>query len=466
MKKFWALFIAFAALLVWTMPSEAGVEFGGQYRLRAEQKSNTDFADDNAHASSADKDQQGFWGQRIRLWGVAKPTDDVTIKVTIQDTREWGEFQHSAGGPALTEQGQKDYELDIHEGWLQIDNIFGSPLAVRVGRQELVYGDQRLVGSFGWSNNGRSFDAAKAMYRSDVLDVDFWTSKINENNATSAKDDNDRDFYGAYATVKTIPNNALDLYLLLLRDGGSTQLLTNNTGAIAGIDEPQKLWTYGARLKGKAGIVDYTVEYAKQTGEINTTTTDYDIDAFAYAIRAGAAIPGAPMAIRIGGEYTVASGDNNSSDNDIETFSNLFPTNHGHYGYADQQGWRNVKAWNINASAKVTPKTLVKLDYWDFTLDEEMDAWYGAGNWMNAPSGLRGAGCTTTTGATCSDEVGSEIDLTVKYKYNSAVTFQAGVSRFFAGKRMEDYWEKNGAAGTASDTEDLDYAYFMITGNY
>ncbi len=465
MKKLWALFIAFAALLVWTMPSEAGVEFGGQYRLRAEQKSNTDFADDNARASSADKDQLGFWGQRVRLWGVAKPTDDVTVKITIQDTRNWGANQAGQGGPNLTDTGVNT--LDLHESYVLIDSVFGTPFALKVGRQELVYGDERLIGSFGWSNNGRSFDAVKAMYRSDLLDVDFWTSKINENNATSVKDDNDQDFYGAYATVKTIPNNALDLYLLLLRDGSSTQMIANNNTVSGTIDEAQKLWTYGARLKGKAGIVDYTVEYAKQTGEINTTTNDYDIDADALAIRAGAAIPGAPMGLRVGGEYTVASGDGNSSDNDIETFSNLFPTNHGHYGYADQQGWRNVKAWNLYASAKVTPKTFVKLDYWNFELDEAKDGWYGAGHWnMAAPSGLRAAGCTTTTGATCSDEVGSEIDLTVKYKYNSAVTFLAGVSRFFAGERMEDYWEKNGAAGTASDTEDLDYAYVMLTANF
>ncbi len=454
MKRLLAIVFALTMGLAWTLPSLA-VEFSGQYRLRGEYRDNADFRDGSGYG-----DGRAFYGQRIRLTGKASPTDDVKVKVTIQDTREWGEFYNTNGGPRLTEVNDS-YELDIHEGYLQIDNVAGTPVAVRMGRQELVYGNERLVGAFGWSNNGRSFDAIKFMYTSDAFDVDAWTAKIQERSGASCvapNCNNDQDFYGVYATVKTIPNAVLDLYVLLLNDG-SGQATFNNTGAItSGTVSDTNLWTYGVRVKGDVAGLDYTVEVPFQTGEIEVTgAQDYDISAWAYAIDVGYAIPGAPMGLRVGGQLIYASGDDNMGDNDMDTFSNLFPTNHLHYGYADQQGWRNVNAWNLNATAKVTPNTTVKLDYWDFTVDEEADCWYGAGNWMNAPACTAGIRAGNST---WDDQVGSEVDITVKHKYNSAVSILTGYSRFFAGDRLDD------ALGTGVEADDQDWAYFQVTANY
>jgi len=465
MKKIFALFVAVAALMVWTLPATAGVDFGGQYRVRGEQKSNTDFSDDKSVASSADDDQLGFYGQRVRLWGVAKPTNDTTIKITIQDTRNWGQNEkNSTDGPGLTDAGGAN-TLDLHESYVLIDEFFGTPVSLKIGRQELVYGDQRLVGAFGWSNNGRSFDAGKVMYRSDKVDVDVVSSKVRDSNVTSAKSDNDKDFYIVYGTIKTIPNNSLDLYAMLLRDGSSAAILANNTGTVTA-NETQRLYTYGARLKGAVAGIDYTAEYALQRGEINTAATNYDVDADAYALRLGYTIPGGPMGLRLGAEYAYASGDDNSADKKIETFSNLFPTNHGHYGDADQQGWRNMKAWNVNASIKPNAKTSVKLSYWDFKLAEDNDGWYSAGQWNGTTTGIRSGTCVDANGSQCDDSVGQELDLSVKYKYNSAVTLMAGVSRFFAGDRIEDYWQGTGGGGASADTEDLDYAWVQLTANF
>ena len=35
------------------------------------------------------------------------------------------------------------------------------PLTLKVGRQILSYGDERLIGAFDWNNFGRTFDAVK-----------------------------------------------------------------------------------------------------------------------------------------------------------------------------------------------------------------------------------------------------------------------------------------------------------------
>lgn len=439
-----AVFAAFIAA-AWAVPADA-VDFSGQYRVRGEYRDNSNFDGDSGTPTSV-------YGQRVRLTGEAQPTDDTSVKITIQDTREWGNPKvgnnNVLNGPQLTDVG--DNHLDLHESYVQIDNILDQPLSVRVGRQELVYGDQRLIGAFGWHNNARSFDAIKVSYMQDIFDLDLWTSKINEGGA-----DDDQDFYGAYATIKAIENNTIDVYALLVRDGGSTQVVRTNHGAISP-NTPQTLYTFGARLDGGMMGVDYTAEGALQTGSIETAGTDYDISASAFIVKAGYTLPveNTVSNVRIGGEYSFASGDSNTGDTDIETFSNLFPTNHGHYGFMDQQGLRNLSAFAINASADVMEKFNAYAAYWFFSLAEKEDHWYGAGNWMDAPTGsIRNAGSRSDS---THDDVGSELDLVVTYRHNQAVSLQAGYSIFFTGDLID---------ANVANQEDQDWAYLMLTANF
>jgi len=461
MKRFWALAIAMAALVVWTVPALAEVKFGGEYRLRAENWNETDFWDQGASNSD---DDVAYYGQRVRLTGVATPTDDTTIKITIQDTRTWGEtgavsLTDAGCSSTVTDSGGDTHTdtsacntVDLHESFLQINKFFGTPISLKVGRQELVYGDQRLIGHTGWSNNGRSFDALKLMYSNDTVNVDAFTSKIDENNSSAGKADNDKDFYGIYATIKSIPNNTLDVYALLYRDGGAASV----SGEIA-----TDLRTYGVRLAGKAAGIDYTAEVPFQTGEADCGMASLcDIDALAYAIKVGYAIPNNSLGLRVGAEYDYASGDDDATDNDIETFTQLYPTNHDKYGFMDQQGWRNMKAWNLNVSAKPTAKLGVRLDYCSFAVAEEADDWYSAaGVGGNATGTSVRNGCTT-----CDDQMGTEIDLTVNYKYSDVVGIQAGVSRFMAGSGLEDRLQANVSA--TADTEDMDWAFVQLTANF
>jgi len=466
MKRFWALAIAMAALAVWTVPALAEVKFTGEYRLRAEQASGTDFFDDAEDFGETDADNIAFYGQRVRLTGVGTAGDDATVKITLQDTRNWGVSGNQAAdsgpyvdGPALTDSGNT---LDLHEAFLQINKFFGTPIALKVGRQELVYGDQRLIGSFGWSNQGRSFDALKLMFSNDTVNVDAFTAKIEENNAAAGDSTDDIDFHGIYATIKSIPNNTLDVYGLLYKDNGSAGLPAWSGGAVKA-----EVNTYGARLAGNAVGVDYTAEYALQSGTFEAPTgggSDTDVDASAYAIKAGYTIPNAPVGLRVGAEYDYASGTDATST-DMETFIQLFPTNHDKYGTMDQQGWSNMKAWNVNVSAKPTPKLGVRLDYWNFALAEEADGWYSAAGTSGAAGTVRGAGCLVPSGSDCDAKIGTEVDVTVNYKYSDAIAIQAGVSRFMAGTGLEERVQWS-VLDTAADTEDMDWMYVQLTANF
>lgn len=421
MKRIILSVFAAAVTAAWAIPASAGdITFSGQYRLRGEYVDNNDFTDayDDGEGT-AGQDTNDFWTQRVRLTANAKATDDVSVKITLQDTRTWGTDDvvgiNTGTSTLLTDATLN--KIDTHEAYLNVSNIFGAPVSLRAGRQELAYGDERLIGSFGWSNNGRAFDAFKFMYSNDAVSVDAFTATIAED---GAGDNDDTYFSGVYATLKQIvPNNTLDVYLLQLTSGASDMDTT---------------YTIGARLKGAAAGVDYTVELPYQFGD---DSTGVDISAWALAVKAGYTLP-TPMKIRVGAEYDLATGQD-PDETDVTVFNNLFPTNHAHFGIADVANvnqWSNMQAWSVNASVDLNEKTRLYVAYWDFSQDE-----------------ITTVGNFNTAGEN-SDELGSEIDLVATYKYNNNLNIEAGASRFFAGD----------AAGT--DPDDRDFAYLQITANF
>lgn len=474
MKRILLSVFAVAITAVWVAPvSAADVTLGGQYRLRGEYTNNLDF-DKSAN------DHNDSWGQRVRLTANAKATDDTTVKITLQDTRKWGTTQATAGGPAVTDNETANTTgtpnaLDLHESYMNVENVLDSGVAFRAGRQELSYGDERLIGAFNWSNNGRSFDALKAVYKSDIVNVDLFTSKIIERTVTNT----DTNFHGLYATIKAIPDNVIDVYFLQLKDNNSNGAnavnpfgfgstigntdLTEGGAAVNGGGDPSKLNTFGVRVKGAVSGLDYTAELPVQRGTISTNKKEYNIKAYAFAAKLGYNLP-TPMKARVGAEYDYASGDKDAgtagnADTDLQTFFNLFPTNHDKLGLMDTQAWRNVKAWNLNATLEPTDKLKLLVSYWDFSLAQKNDAWYSAAQWNNntntAATSVRRANSNNG-----SKDLGNEIDLVATYKYNAAVSAELGYAHYFAGKFAE-----NNSTPPAKSA-DADWAYLMLMTNF
>ncbi|HEY4707961.1 MAG TPA: alginate export family protein, partial [Thermodesulfobacteriota bacterium] len=189
MKRIMLSVFAAAVTAAWAVPASAtDVTFSGQYRVRGEYRVNaTDFDDDASDTAAS-------MTQRVRLTANAEAAEDTTVKITLQDTRTFG----SGGSGALLSDGSVTNTLDLHEAYLNVEKIFGTPVNFRVGRQELAYGDERLIGSFGWSNNGRAFDGLKFNYMQEGVNVDFFHMTIAED--TGATNDDTR-LTGVYATL-------------------------------------------------------------------------------------------------------------------------------------------------------------------------------------------------------------------------------------------------------------------------
>ncbi|MBN2236899.1 MAG: alginate export family protein [Bacteroidales bacterium] len=89
--------------------------------------------------------------QRSRLiFDYKNPNFD--LRFSIQDTRAWGEtFIINSSKPLL-----------LHEAWVKYK--MNSALSVTIGRQELNYGDQRIISSRNWSMQGATHDLALLSY--------------------------------------------------------------------------------------------------------------------------------------------------------------------------------------------------------------------------------------------------------------------------------------------------------------
>src|SRR5258708_4844218 len=82
-----------------------------------------------------------------------------------------------AGSVKRQGDGPESDNLDLQQAFVTLGNLKELPLSLKVGRQELSYGEERLVGAYGWNNIGRVFDAAKVRWKRDWLTADFFVSR-------------------------------------------------------------------------------------------------------------------------------------------------------------------------------------------------------------------------------------------------------------------------------------------------
>ncbi len=332
-------------------------------------------------------------------------------------------------------------ELDLHNAFADIVFHFGDSgdkMTLRLGRQGLLFGKQRLVSSFPWANTQRSWDGGRVIFNINDWRIDgFYTrytpvAKYKFNDWRLGPD-----FWGIYATGKIGEDNSIgvDLYYLGLETDGAVTF-----NGSTGIEERH---TVGGRLFGNFGDsgFSYDLEGAYQFGDVGASS----INAYMFASQLKYTFKDTDWKPSIYVGYDISSGDDTAGDNDVETFNQLFPLGHAFNGFMDLIGRQNIQDLSAGFSFKPHRKFLVKLDYHVFTRTSDADSVYNAGGGI-----LR----ATTAGA--SDDVGQEIDLTLKYLVDRHLTLQGGYSHFFTG----DYFTDT-SGGTAD--EDIDWFYFQAT---
>jgi hypothetical protein len=137
--------------------SSAQLTIAGQLRTR------TEFRDGQGSPLSEGARPAFFTSQRTRL-SFSYSMFRLKLGVTAQDVHVWGQDVSTINRTTSPDLNG----LMLHEAWGEIqltDTSFKNKMVhLRVGRQELVYDDQRLLGNLDWLQQARRHDAAVLKY--------------------------------------------------------------------------------------------------------------------------------------------------------------------------------------------------------------------------------------------------------------------------------------------------------------
>jgi hypothetical protein len=453
-------------------------DIGASYRLRFDDKlgagttdagSNWDFSkravDDNNNSFLVSRlmPRAAYTGKRIAF------TLEGRSSYSLDDER----YNATAAGKGLTD---RDSGLDLHQAFLFIGNHKEFPLSLKIGRQELVYGDQRLVGHSRWSNVPRTFDAAKLRWQNSLFGVDAFTGGVVYNDSGNLNRANSQDhFSGAYFNFPTLLKNEITEAYFLARNV-ERGIATDNWSAVpAPVRFPgaQDIYTAGVRVKSKPnayGPFDYGVEamyqFGNRTAVFPATTVAaalaaprLDHHAVSTVLQGGYTWTASAMQPRLALIHSFGSGDRNAADTKSGTFQNLFPTNHSFYGYMDLNGLQNIHDLRLAYTIKPTVTSIIALEGHTHYLSRATDFWYNvAGAPRNVTTAAVGSGGSYRINPGYSRHVGNELDVVAAWTFKPYAQIEAAACRYFRG----DYIKQSLAA---VGSKDASYFYVQLTLN-
>lgn len=171
MKNFIAKCTLLCCLGLLFLSARAQLTISGQLRTRTEVRNGL------GNLVPTGSNAAAFTSQRTRL-NAGYKWDKVSFGLSIQDVRVWGQD----AGTISNADGNR---LMLHEGWAEITlaNKADSSirfrlvdqLSVKIGRQELLYDDVRLIGNLDWLQQGRRHDMVlvKLLHKGWKVDLGY-----------------------------------------------------------------------------------------------------------------------------------------------------------------------------------------------------------------------------------------------------------------------------------------------------
>ncbi len=374
------------------------LSFGGEERLRAVNET-------DSRLSGRDNNYQLL---RTRVYGDLWYKDRFRVYAEFIDAQSYNQNL-----PPLAIDVNHSDLLNLF-GELKLFEINDNPVYFRAGRQELLYGSQRLISPLDWANTRRTFQGYKVYYHSEKLDVDaFWVQPIIIDPHHFDSPDDGQQFAGNWITYRPRKGQAVDLYYLYLDN--TRPVATGFGNAHGGFN----VSTFGSRYAGDYQHVLWDFEGMYQFGDWANQETA------AGAFTTGLGYHFADLALNptFWVYYDWASGDHNPGLDRHGTFNQLFPFGHYYFGFIDVVGRQNIEDLNLHAYIWPTKWIATGLQYHMFRLESAKDALYNAAGTAirRDPTGRAGT------------DVGDEIDYTTNFHLSMHQDILVGYSKLFAG---------------------------------
>ncbi|CAO3458289.1 alginate export family protein [Azospirillum largimobile] len=282
----------------------ASLSTGLELRLRGEAVRNSGWGQDDPR-----NDAYGLWR--------ALPYADLRVGESV---RLFGQLIMADAVGKLDPLAPPDADrIDLMQGFADLNATLGEARGtLRVGRQMLAYGSERLISIRYGANVPRSFDAVKGVVTAGPWRVDAFLGRPIQPTPELFDDGRDarRTAWALYATrpldLEWTDSAGLDAYYIGYRnrragfDAGAARELRHTVGLLA---------------FGKAAGWDWNWEAMGQFGRFGSGS----IRAWSLATDTGYRFTTLPLQPRLGLKANIASGDDNPRDDRLETFNPLFP---------------------------------------------------------------------------------------------------------------------------------------------
>ncbi len=391
------------APLQWSkLPSWMTVDF--YLRGRLESQSSDDYVSGNEQTYVL-----------TRVWGglQIRPTPWLTGYIQFMDT-------HAPGEPAKYAASNMRDTFDDRQAFLEFHKTFDRvPVKIIAGRQELRYGNERLVGISDWTNNSRTWDGFLGRI-GDKNRIDFFSTSVVTVHPTSLDTHGaGLNFDGAVGTITTwVPHTVL-MPFVYVKALPRVEGLQSTYGTETEV-------TPGGEVSGRyPGGFNFDVLGALQRGSYANDS----ISAAAGIVKAGYTSQKLYWKPRLLGEYDYASGNPHTNPTRWGTFDQQYPSNHNAFGLVDLFGLQNIKQERVNLDLTPTkPLTLLIQQEW-LQASSTMDNIYaGAGT----------VAVAAPVGGFHSDDIGREFDISGKYVIHDDWVINAGVGHFSTGALMRE----------------------------
>ncbi len=310
---------------------------------------------------------------------------------------------------------------------LKIGSYDDQPIWFRYGRQELLYGSQRLISPLDYANTRRNFEGFKAFTKLGDWKIDAFTVRpvnASAGNGSVAQFDNapdspdqSRTFQSVYATYTGLEKTTIDFYWMWLNEDdemarparfpdGNRHLIGMRLAGSQAMGPGAWSWDNEGGYQFGDDEFGEDVQAGFGTGTLNYTFTDM------------------PWRPKFTGLFWYGSGDADPNDNKNNTFVPYFPLGHAYWGLIDNLGGPNLLDYSVQASIQPHKKVNLLFAYHWFDLASDNDVLY---NVAQVPLG-RPVG---------QSEIGQEFDILLNYVYNPNVAIQLQYSEFYYGQYVD-----------------------------
>jgi len=344
----------------------------------------------------------GFINNRARL-SMGYKRNGLSMKMSAQHVGVWGQDL----------QIDKNGRFILNEAWARLD--FNEGFFAQLGRQALVYDDERILGGLDWNIAGRFHDALKLGYENPSHKLHLILA-FNQND--------EKTIGGTYylPTGQPYKNMQTLWYHFNPQQSFTASFLFMNLGLETGDVETQKshtryLQTMGTYLTFTPGNWKLDGSFYYQTGK---NKQNKKVSAFMASLR-GVWSFTKDWGLVLGTDYLSGS---ESGEKKMKAFDPLYGTHHKFYGAMDYfyaSGFINginPGLWDnqIGLRMKASPKVDLSANYHYFLTTTDLK-----NNTLDLDKGL-----------------GSEIDLQVDWAIMKDVKLSAGYS-FMLGTESMDY---------------------------